>query len=145
MGRKGKGLKYQIKEGSNFRTEGYTVDSTKLKSCYLILNCWFNFNNTDVDYMKKELFKFTKKIKTSVYENIDRNIFKDRFIAIDGIPDILSETSRQYLAIEINLFTEGDFHKSIIENRLNGLIDKLVLFSHFLMRSCRKNGWCFFF
>ncbi len=112
----------KLDKPKNFKITAGSFDRVKLKSCYYIIQAWFQ-NNTE-DY-QKELKKRLKRVKSTIYENLDRNIFKEDFIVTHTIPEHGGLLGQEYVTFEFTFYTTDIFHESIIKSRLDKITKKI--------------------
>jgi uncharacterized protein YgfB (UPF0149 family) len=121
-----KQLIFKLQQPKKFKVTGASYDKVSLKSCYYICSAWFQNNGEDYN---RELKKKLKRIKTTVWEQLDRNIFKEDFIVVDTIPEYGGLKGQQYVTFEFTFYTTEAFHQSIVETRLNKITKQIE--SHF--------------
>ena len=115
-------VRFKLDQPKKFKVTGGSYDRASLKSCYYVTQAWF-LNNTD-DY-NRQLKKRLKKVKSTIYENLDRNIFKEDFIVTHTIPEHGGLLGQQYVSFEFTLFTTGAFHQSILKTRLDKITKQI--------------------
>lgn len=101
-----------------------TVDSVNFKSLYLNIQTWVEpIKNSD--NWNRVVLNMSRAIKHTLYEKIDKNIFKDNFIVdLDLRSSGLSVNKKSFLNLEINLYKEdetNDFKSKIIKDSLKEL------------------------
>lgn len=133
MGTKGKhnvALRFKVKESELFRIWSGSENAKELKACYYMFG--FHTNSTELTNVR-DIRKVLKRIKSEVAENIDTNIFKSNFIFVETTPVTFDNSDYGYITGEFTFYIDGDFHKSIIENRMNRItpiIEKHLLDPH---------------
>jgi hypothetical protein len=120
--KKGKTLKL-----TGFRTSKVhygTVDSKEFKSLYLNIQTWVEPKQEPENWTRVVL-NLNRAVKHSVYNNIDKSIFDDKFIVdLDLRTSGLQLKKKSFMNLEINMFvtTEMDF-KSL---KLKRILKKLT-------------------
>ena len=123
-----------------------TVDSKEFKSLYLNLQTWAE-PKEDYETWVRITQNMSRSIKHSVYDNIDKTLFDDKFIIdMDLRTSGLHMKKKSFLNLEINLFLidEVDFKdiklkrklKSIIKGIYDDVLNKNEYFKFYLT----KNG-----
>ena len=143
-----------MKKGKTAKINGFrtskvvygTVDSKEFKSLYLNLQTWVE-PKEDYENWVRITQNMCRSIKHSVYDNIDKSLFDDKFIVdMDLRTSGLHIKKKSFLNLEINLFLidEVDFKdmklkrklKSIIKGVYDDVLNKNVHFKFYLT----KNG-----
>jgi hypothetical protein len=133
-----------MKKGKTCKINGFrnskviygTVDSKDFKSLYVNLQTWVEPKKDSLNW-ERVVLNMSKKIKHSVYQNINKEFFEDNFIVdLDLRSSGLKLNKKSFLNLEINLYlvdSTVDF-KSI---KLKRVIKKLVtdLYSDVLIRN----------
>jgi hypothetical protein len=120
--KKGKTLKL-----TGFRTSKVhygTVDSKEFKSLYLNIQTWVE-PKQEPENWNRVVLNLNRSVKHSVYNNIDKSIFDDKFIVdLDLRTSGLQLKKKSFMNLEINMFltTEMDF-KSL---KLKRILKKLT-------------------
>mgnify|MGYP001290551187 CR=1 FL=1 len=143
-----------MKKGKTAKINGFrtskviygTVDSKEFKSLYLNLQTWAE-PKEDYETWVRITQNMSRSIKHSVYDNIDKTLFDDKFIIdMDLRTSGLHMKKKSFLNLEINLFLidEVDFKdiklkrklKSIIKGIYDDVLNKNEYFKFYLT----KNG-----
>ena len=143
-----------MKKGKTAKINGFrtskvvygTVDSKEFKSLYLNLQTWVE-PKEDYENWVRITQNMCRSIKHSVYDNIDKSLFDDKFIVdMDLRTSGLHIKKKSFLNLEINLFLidEVDFKdmklkrklKSIIKGVYDDVLNKNEYFKFYLT----KNG-----
>ena len=143
-----------MKKGKTAKINGFrtskviygTVDSKEFKSLYLNLQTWAEPKEDYVTWVRITQ-NMSRSIKHSVYDNIDKTLFDDKFIIdMDLRTSGLHMKKKSFLNLEINLFLidEVDFKdiklkrklKSIIKGIYDDVLNKNEYFKFYLT----KNG-----
>ena len=143
-----------MKKGKTAKINGFrtskviygTVDSKEFKSLYLNLQTWAE-PKEDYETWVRITQNMSRSIKNSVYDNIDKTLFDDKFIIdMDLRTSGLHMKKKSFLNLEINLFLidEVDFKdiklkrklKSIIKGIYDDVLNKNEYFKFYLT----KNG-----
>ena len=143
-----------MKKGKTAKINGFrtskvvygTVDSKEFKSLYLNLQTWVEPKEEHENWTRITQ-NMCRSIKHSVYDNIDKTLFDDKFIVdMDLRTSGLHIKKKSFLNLEINLFLidEVDFKdmklkrklKSIIKGIYDDVLNKNEYFKFYLT----KNG-----
>jgi hypothetical protein len=143
-----------MKKGKTAKINGFrtskvvygTVDSKEFKSLYLNLQTWVEPKEEHENWTRITQ-NMCRSIKHSVYDNIDKTLFDDKFIVdMDLRTSGLHIKKKSFLNLEINLFLidEVDFKdmrlkrklKSIIKGVYDDVLNKNEYFKFYLT----KNG-----
>jgi len=96
---------------SGFRTSKVTygtVDSKEFKSLYLNIQTWVEPKKV-VDNWQRLVLNTNRSIKHSVYNNLDKSMFDDKFIVdMDLRTSGLQPKKKSFMNLEINLFLSQD-------------------------------------
>jgi hypothetical protein len=117
-----------MKKGKTSRIAGFpeakitygTVDSKNLKSVYLNLQSWVNPKD-EYENWDRIVSYFSKTIKNSVYEVLDKQIFKENYIVdLDLRSSGIVTGKKSFMNLEITFFTnqEFDFKDVILKESL---------------------------
>ena len=117
-----------MKKGKTSRIVGFpeakitygTVDSKNLKSVYLNLQSWVNPKD-EYENWDRIVSYFSKTIKNSVYEVLDKQIFKENYIVdLDLRSSGIVTGKKSFMNLEITFFTnqEFDFKDVILKESL---------------------------
>lgn len=104
-----------------------TVDSKELKSIYINLQTWVN-PIEEYDNWVYIVNTFSRKIKHSVYNSLDRTLFKDNFIVdLDLRTSGIKKGKKSFMNLEINLFTNEilDFKSNEIRESVKKIVKKI--------------------
>jgi len=97
-----------------------SVDTTELKSIYLVLQTWVT-PTVEKENWNTTVGSITRTIKHKIYELLNREMFRDRFIVdLDLRTSGLKTSKSSFLNLEITFFT-----KENIEFKSNKLCDEL--------------------
>lgn len=103
-----------MKKGKTEKLNGFktskvhygTVDSKNLKSMYLNIQTWVE-PKRDSDSWTRVVSNTTRQIKHSIYNNLDKNYFKDNFIVdLDLRTSGINLKKKSFMNLEITLFTQ---------------------------------------
>lgn len=108
-----------MKKGKTSRLVGFseakinygTVDSKNLKSIYLNLQSWVSPKD-EYENVERIVSTLSKSVKNSVYEVLDRNMFREKYIVdLDLRTSGIEYGKKSFMNLEITLFfnTEMDF------------------------------------
>ena len=143
-----------MKKGKTAKINGFrtskitygTVDSKEFKSLYLNLQTWVE-PKIDSENWTRVVLNMNRSIKHSIYQNLDKTIFDDKFIVdLDLRTSVLQLKKKSFMNLEINLYLieEMDFKspklkkslKSLIKNIYDDVLNKNEYFKCYLT----KNG-----
>jgi len=143
-----------MKKGKTSKINGFrtskitygTVDSKEFKSLYLNLQTWVE-PKIDSENWTRVVLNMNRSIKHTVYQNIDKTIFDDKFIVdLDLRTSGLQLKKKSFMNLEINLYLteEMDFKslklkkslKSLIKNIYDEVLSKNEYYKFYLT----KNG-----
>lgn len=121
-----------MKKGKTAKINGFrtskvvygTVDSKEFKSLYLNLQTWVE-PKEDYENWTRITQNMCRSIKHSVYDNIDKSLFDDKFIVdMDLRTSGLHIKKKSFLNLEINLFLidEVDFKDMKLKRKLKSII-----------------------
>ena len=111
-----------------------TVDSIKLKSLYLNIQTWVE-PIYECDNWTRTVLNLSRRIKHSIYESINKNIFNDKFIVdLDLRSSGLNLNKKSFMNLEINFYLtqeDVDFKGNEIKESLQH-ITKQIFKDNFL-------------
>jgi len=123
-----------------------TVDSKEFKSLYLNLQTWVE-PKIDPESWNRIVQNMSRSIKHSVYDNIDKTLFDDKFIVdMDLRTSGLQPKKKSFMNLEINLFLidEIDFKdiklKRKLKNIIKGIYDDVITKNTNFKFYLTKNG-----
>ena len=121
-----------MKKGKTEKLNGFktskvhygTVDSKNFKSMYLNIQTWIE-PKKDSDNWTRVVSNTTRQIKHSVYNNLNKDYFKDNFIVdLDLRTSGIQLKKKSFMNLEITLFTneqEFDFKSTELKKILKKL------------------------
>jgi hypothetical protein len=124
-----------MKKGKTNKINGFrtskvhygTVDSKEFKSLYLNLQTWAEPKD-DYENWNRIVLNMNRSVKHSVFENIDKNLFDDKFIVdLDLRTSGLQLKKKSFMNLEINLFLtqEIDFKSPKLKKSLKNIIKEI--------------------
>ena len=119
-----KGKTVKINQYDSLKTLYGTVDSKNLKSLYINIQTWV-IPVQDSENWTRVVGNLSRDVKHSVYESLDRNLFKENFIVdLDLRTSGIRLEKHSFMNLEINLFTKEklDFKG----NKLKDSIKKIL-------------------
>jgi hypothetical protein len=143
-----------MKKGKTAKINGFrtskviygTVDSKEFKSLYLNLQTWAE-PKEDYETWVRITQNMSRSIKHSVYDNIDKTLFDDKFIIdMDLRTSGLHIKKKSFLNLEINLFLidEVDFKDTKLKRKLKsiikGIYDDVLNKNEYFKFYLTKNG-----
>lgn len=119
-----KGKTVKINQYDSLKTLYGTVDSKNLKSLYINIQTWVT-PIQDSENWTRVVGNLSREVKHSVYESLDRNLFKDNFIVdLDLRTSGIQLEKKSFMNLEINLFTKEEL--DFKGNRLKESIKKIL-------------------
>jgi hypothetical protein len=143
-----------MKKGKTAKLSGFrnskitygTVDSKNFKSLYLNLQTWAE-PMIDSENWTRVVLNMNRSIKHSIYNNIDKTTFDDKFIVdMDLRTSGLSLKKKSFMNLEINLYLidEVDFKdlklKRKLKNIVKGMYDDVLHKNNQFKFYLTKNG-----
>ena len=143
-----------MKKGKTSKIQGFktakvlfgTVDSVNLKSIYLNIQTWVE-PKKDVDNWSRVVLNLSRSIKHSVYENLNKDLFDDKFIVdLDLRTSGLQLKKKSFMNLEINLYlTEPiDFKspklKKVVKNLIKEIYGDVFSKNKYFKFYLTKNG-----
>ena len=124
-----------MKKGKTTKINGFrtskvhygTVDSKEFKSLYLNLQTWVEPKD-DYENWNRIVLNMNRSIKHSIFDNIDKNLFDDKFIVdLDLRTSGLQLKKKSFMNLEINLFLkqEIDFKSTKLKKSLKNIIKEI--------------------
>jgi hypothetical protein len=99
-----KGKTVKLNGYKSFKSQFGTIDSTNLKSIFLNIQTWVE-PKEDIENWNRVVLNMTRSVKHSVYENINKELFDDKFIVdLDLRTSGLQMKKKSFMNLEINLF-----------------------------------------
>lgn len=143
-----------MKKGKTAKLSGFktskvvygTVDSKNFKSLYLNLQTWVE-PKEDSENWTRIVLNMSRSIKHSVYDNIDKNLFDEKFIVdMDLRTSGLQLKKKSFMNLEINLFLneEMDFKdiklKKKLKDIIKGIYNDVLIGNDYFKFYLTKNG-----
>jgi len=120
--KKGKSVKLNL--FSPIKSVYGTVDSKNLKSLYINIQSWVS-PKFDHDNWNRVVCNLNREIKHSVFNSIDKNLFKENSIVdLDLRTSGISHGKKSFFNLEVNLYTNQEFDFKSIE--LKESVKKIV-------------------
>jgi hypothetical protein len=126
-----------MKKGKSSKLSGYrsykvnygTVDSKNLKSIYLNIQTWAE-PKTDISSPNREVNNLSRSIKHSVLENIDKDLYEDKFIIdLDLRCSGIQINKKSFLNLECYFYLKelgNDFKSKEIKNSIKQITDSII-------------------
>ncbi len=119
-----KGKTVKINQYDSLKTLYGTVDSKNLKSLYINIQTWV-IPVQDSENWTRVVGNLSRDVKHSVYESLDRNLFKENFIVdLDLRTSGIRLEKHSFMNLEINLFTKEEL--DFKGNKLKDSIKKIL-------------------
>ena len=124
------GKELMVKNYDNYRVSSGTVDNKNPKAIYVSISAWGeSLSSEDINY-NGVIRNLTKKIKLSLYDNLDSNLFfKDKCIVdFDMRESGISYGKRTYMNCEITFFQKHLFkiQEKEIQNSIVSVLNKIT-------------------
>ena len=124
-----------MKKGKTAKLTGFrtskvhygTVNSKEFKSVYLNIQTWVE-PKKEVENWTRVVLNLTRAIKHSIYENLDKNLFDDKFIVdLDLRTSGIQLKKKSFMNLEINLFLleELDFKSPKLKKLLKNMTKQI--------------------
>lgn len=124
-----------MKKGKTTKINGFrtskvhygTVDSKEFKSLYLNIQTWSE-PKIESENWTRVVLNMNRAVKHSVYQNIDKTLFDDKFIVdLDLRTSGLQLKKKSFMNLEINLFLnqEIDFKSPKLKKSLKNLTKEI--------------------
>jgi len=124
-----------MKKGKTSKINGFrtskvlygTVDSKDFKSLYLNIQTWVE-PKLEVENWTRLVLNMNRAVKHSVYENLDKTLFDDKFIVdLDLRTSGLQLKKKSFMNLEINLFLNEtvDFKSTKLKKSLKNLTKEI--------------------
>ena len=111
-----------------FKSQYGTIDSQNLKSIYLNLQTWAE-PKEEMDNWSRIVLNMTRNVKHSVFENLDKTIFDEKFIVdLDLRTSGIQKNKRSFLNLEITLFVHNrsfEFKSLILRKKIKDIVQSL--------------------
>lgn len=124
------GKKINLNKHKNYKVHFGTMDRLKSNSLYISISTWAKPKvESTIDY-DKITRKLNKKISTYVYNNVDKDLFDNKF----AIVDLDLRTSgirfdkRSYMNCDITLYkkTKASIEDENIDDAVNKILDGVI-------------------
>ena len=116
---------YSFKETfPNVRFRWGTSQRSKPKSCYLIIQTFFN---SETENPIRELKEHYRSIRQTVSRKTQEGYFNPKFIATEKMPESFTRTGTCYAECEINLFIDDYIDRDDLKNELDKLIEEIYV------------------
>ena len=141
-----KGKTCKINGFRTFKSQYGTIDSQNLKSIYLNLQTWAE-PIEEMDNWSRIVLNMTRNVKHSVFENLDKTIFDEKFIVdLDLRTSGIQPKKKSFMNLEINLFFKEtmDFKspklKKIVKNMIKNVYGEVFSKNKYFKFYLTKNG-----
>lgn len=126
-----------MKKGKSSKLTGYrsykvnygTVDSKNLKSIYLNIQTWAE-PKTDITSPNREVNNLSRSIKHSVLENIDKDLYEDKFIVdLDLRCSGIQINKKSFLNLECYFYLKelgNDFKSKEIKDSIKQITNSII-------------------
>ena len=139
-----KGKTNKLSGFRTFKSQYGTIDSTNLKSIYLNIQTWVE-PKKEVENWSRVVLNMSRSVKHSVYENLNRELFDDKFIVdLDLRTSGIQLKKKSFMNLEVNLYVKEhmDFKspklkkiiKTLIQNVYSDVLNKNDYFKFYLTK-----------
>ena len=119
-----KGKTSKINGFRTFKSQYGTIDSQNLKSIYVNIQTWVEPKD-EVENWDRVVLNMTRSVKHSVYENINKEIFDDKFIVdLDLRTSGIQLKKKSFMNIEANLYLKQ--HMDFKSPKLKKVVKNLI-------------------
>lgn len=119
-----KGKTCKISGFRTFKSHYGTIDSQNLKSIYVNLQTWVEPKD-EVENWNRVVLNMTRSVKHSVLENINKEIFDDKFIVdLDLRTSGIQLKKKSFMNLEVNLFIKE--HMDFKSPKLKKIVKNLI-------------------
>lgn len=122
------GKEKNVRLHKNFRLKYGTVDAKNLTAVYLEAQSWVQPTSDESDH--KRSVTYLKKVAfNSIYNNLNRDLFKDKFIIdLDLRTSGMSVEKRSFMCLEVTLFIKKpiDFKSAELANHMIKLLSVIT-------------------
>jgi len=120
-----KGKTCKINGFRTFKSQYGTIDSQTLKSIYLNLQTWVEPKD-EIENWNRVVLNMTRNVKHSVYENLNKELFDDKFIVdLDLRTSGIQLKKKSFMNLEINLYLKEHMDFKSPKLKKTHAIDKL--------------------
>ena len=122
-----KGKTCKIGGFRNFKSQYGTIDSQNLKSIYLNIQTWVE-PKEEVENWNRVVLNMSRSVKHSVYNNMDKTIFDDKFIVdLDLRTSGIQLNKKSFMNLEVNLYLieQIDFKSPKLKKIVKNLVKEV--------------------
>jgi hypothetical protein len=124
------GKKINLNKYKNYKVHFGTMDRLKSNSLYISISTWANPKvETTVDY-EKIVRKLNKRISAYIYNNIDKNLFDNKFaiVDLDLRTSGIRYDKRSFMNCDITLYkkTNASIEDSDIDESVHVILDGVI-------------------
>ena len=141
-----KGKTCKINGFRTFKSQYGTIDSQTLKSIYLNLQTWVEPKD-EIENWNRVVLNMTRNVKHSVYENLNKELFDDKFIVdLDLRTSGIQLKKKSFMNLEVNLYLKEhmDFKspklKKIVKNLIKEIYGDVFSKNKYFKFYLTKNG-----
>jgi len=123
--KKGKTTKLNLYK--EIKTNFGTVDSKNLKSIFINIQSWAEPTD-EFDNWNRIVNNLSRKVKHSVHNRANRNVFDDKFIVdLDLRTSGIMYGKKSFMNLEVNLYLkkELDFKSTTLKNEVKNIISSI--------------------
>lgn len=141
-----KGKTCKINGFRTFKSQYGTIDSQTLKSVYLNLQTWVEPKD-EIENWNRVVLNMTRNVKHSVYENLNKELFDDKFIVdLDLRTSGIQLKKKSFMNLEVNLYLKEhmDFKspklKKVVKNLIKEIYGDVFSKNKYFKFYLTKNG-----
>jgi hypothetical protein len=113
---------FEIKEYPKINFEGGTMDKTTYKGCFLEVKGQFTAKNKNHNQIMR---KVIHELKMSIEKNLDKELFRDKFITTEDYSYSFKDTGSTYTKLEFTLYPKRQTNKVELTNHLNSICNNI--------------------
>lgn len=117
--RKGIGYRFIFEQNNNCEVMGGVINKFDAKSFWISFGAWIQTED------KKTAEKLFKNIKNESKDYIDLNLFKDKHIVTDTIPQQFSNKKPVYCSLEFNIYLKKDMDMKMLQDEADKFASKV--------------------
>jgi hypothetical protein len=116
------GRTFKIKSFKDFQLEIGVINRDYPKSIYFDIKCYLT--SIDTNY-RQNMRKFVKSIENTLEVNLDKVLFKDKYIFVIDSPHTFKDTGTGFVSISVSLFLKypEDFSEKHYVSKITTLVE----------------------
>jgi hypothetical protein len=113
---------FRMNEYPKIQFNGGTMDKTTYRGCFLEVRGQFKSKTPN---HLKTMRTVIHELKLSIEKNMDKDLFKDRFITHEDISVSYKDTGSSFTKLEFTLYPKRQTDKVELQHKLNSICDKI--------------------